>query len=301
MSRTRPGRWFWVGVALILVGPGCARKPPDDLSRAHGALEAARSACARDYAPAELDSAEERVDELDRLAETRKYRQIKKAAPEAIEEAGRAEAAAGDGMARARSQAETALREAQEAVLEAQAAGAGEHAERELASARSSLEGARRLSAASDCRYPEVGQLAGNAMKDAVAARSMAVAEKRRLDEEAVRWGAEKRLRRLREEEEQEEEERRRALEAAAKPTSFTVPQGYNLWRLAAMDQIYGDPFQWPLIYRANRSQIKDPDLIYPQQVLKIPRDVPRQEVEQAIQAAKNREWPAPEFLQDGN
>ena len=299
MSRTRPGRWFWVGVALILVGPGCARKPPEDLSRAHDALEAARSACAREYAPAELDAAEGRVGELDRLAEGRKYRKIKKAAPQAIEEAGRAEAAAGEGMARARSQAGAALREAEEAVLEAQAAAAGDHAERELVSARSSLEGARRLAAASDCSYPEVGELAGDAMRDVVAARSMAVAERRRLDEEAARRADEKRLRRLREE--QEEEERWRALEAVAKPTTFTVPQGYNLWHLAAMDQIYGDPYQWPLIYRANRSQIKDPDLIYPLQVLKIPRDVPRQEVEQAIQEAKNREWPVPEFLQDGN
>ena len=29
--------------------------------------------------------------------------------------------------------------------------------------------------------------------------------------------------------------------------------------------------FAWPIIYKANRDQIKDPDLIYPKQVFKIP------------------------------
>jgi nucleoid-associated protein YgaU len=41
------------------------------------------------------------------------------------------------------------------------------------------------------------------------------------------------------------------------------------LWRIA--EQVYKDARLWPLIYVANRAQIKDPDLIYPGQKFVIP------------------------------
>ena len=43
------------------------------------------------------------------------------------------------------------------------------------------------------------------------------------------------------------------------------------LWRIAEYKFIYGDPWKWPIIYKANKDQIKDPDLIYPGQVFDIP------------------------------
>lgn len=43
------------------------------------------------------------------------------------------------------------------------------------------------------------------------------------------------------------------------------------LWRIAEYDFIYGNPTKWPIIYEWNKHQIKDPDLIYPGQILKIP------------------------------
>lgn len=43
------------------------------------------------------------------------------------------------------------------------------------------------------------------------------------------------------------------------------------LWRIAEYKFIYGNPYLWPKIYRANKSQIKNPDLIYPGQVFDIP------------------------------
>ena len=55
-------------------------------------------------------------------------------------------------------------------------------------------------------------------------------------------------------------------------PTSHIVEKGECLWWIAEFQQIYNDPFMWPLIYKANRGQIKNPDLIYTGQNLEIPR-----------------------------
>ncbi len=57
-------------------------------------------------------------------------------------------------------------------------------------------------------------------------------------------------------------------------PKTYTVKRGDTLWGIASKDYIYGDPWQWPLIYKANRDKIRNPHLIYPKQELKIPRDI---------------------------
>ena len=57
------------------------------------------------------------------------------------------------------------------------------------------------------------------------------------------------------------------------KPTEimYTVVKGDCLWYIAKRDVHYGNGFAWPKIYNANRDQIKNPDLIYPAQVFKVP------------------------------
>jgi nucleoid-associated protein YgaU len=59
-----------------------------------------------------------------------------------------------------------------------------------------------------------------------------------------------------------------------AQPDTYTVNRGDFLWRIAGMNDIYGDPYAWSRIYTSNRDQIKDPDLIFPAQIFQIPRDV---------------------------
>ena len=44
------------------------------------------------------------------------------------------------------------------------------------------------------------------------------------------------------------------------------------LWNIAAKKNIYNDPWKWKRIYMANKDQIKNPDIIYPGQKLRIPR-----------------------------
>jgi nucleoid-associated protein YgaU len=52
---------------------------------------------------------------------------------------------------------------------------------------------------------------------------------------------------------------------------SYTVIAGDSLSKIAKRE--YGDAQKWRQIYEANRAQIKDPDLIYPGQVLTIPAE----------------------------
>lgn len=60
----------------------------------------------------------------------------------------------------------------------------------------------------------------------------------------------------------------------AAMYDEYTVARGDYLWKIAKKDDIYGDPFQWVRIYSYNRDQIKNPDMIFPDQIFKIQRGV---------------------------
>ncbi len=55
------------------------------------------------------------------------------------------------------------------------------------------------------------------------------------------------------------------------KEVMYTVVKGDCLWYIAKRNEHYGNGFAWPIIYKANRDEIKNPDLIYPKQVFKIP------------------------------
>lgn len=124
------------------------------------------------------------------------------------------------------------------------------------------------------------------------------VAEERKRSAEKAARAAEERLMR----EAAEAVERQRALDRlksasdamAAKPTavvrepplpqppSHTVRRGETLPQIAARTEIYNDSSLWPLIYRANRDQIRDPKQLWPGQILKIPRHFTREEAIEA-------------------
>src|SRR5690606_28961770 len=69
----------------------------------------------------------------------------------------------------------------------------------------------------------------------------------------------------------------------------YTVRPGDNLWDISAMADIYGDPYRWPLIYKANQDKIADADLIYPGQTLTITRGNTPFEIDAAIHHARTR------------
>ena len=54
----------------------------------------------------------------------------------------------------------------------------------------------------------------------------------------------------------------------------YSVVMGDYLWKISGKADIYADPMQWMRIYSYNKDQIKNPDLIFPEQILKIQREV---------------------------
>ena len=80
--------------------------------------------------------------------------------------------------------------------------------------------------------------------------------------------------------------------------TSYTVGNGETLWTISAQPQVYNEGLLWPLLYQANRDQIKDPRQIFPKQVLSIHRDMTQMEMEEARQKARKSDiFPIPEAV----
>ena len=52
----------------------------------------------------------------------------------------------------------------------------------------------------------------------------------------------------------------------------YEVMRGDHLWGIASKPEIYGDPQMWSRLYLANKDQVVDPNLIYPKQMLSVPR-----------------------------
>lgn len=65
-------------------------------------------------------------------------------------------------------------------------------------------------------------------------------------------------------------------------PTSYTVRRGETLPQISARTEIYNDSTLWPIIYRSNRDQIRDPKRLWPGQVLVIPRNFSRDDADEA-------------------
>jgi len=77
-------------------------------------------------------------------------------------------------------------------------------------------------------------------------------------------------------------------------PIIYVVKKGDTLPSIASKHEIYNDSYMWPLIYKANRDQIKDPKVLYTGQDLKIPREMT---IEEVIEARREAGAPEPEKI----
>lgn len=71
--------------------------------------------------------------------------------------------------------------------------------------------------------------------------------------------------------------------------SNYVVERGDNLWNIAGKPSVYGNPYQWPLIYRDNQDKIRDADLIFPGQQFSISNNPSASDVDAAVRHAKTR------------
>lgn len=77
--------------------------------------------------------------------------------------------------------------------------------------------------------------------------------------------------------------------ELRAAVMNYTVVKGDNLWDISGKSDVYGNPYEWPLIYKKNQDKIKDADLIYPGQEFSIDKFPTQDAVDAAVHHAKTR------------
>lgn len=75
--------------------------------------------------------------------------------------------------------------------------------------------------------------------------------------------------------------------EPTPKRNSYIVRKGDSLWAISGDATIMGDNFRWPLLFKANRDQIIDPDLIEPAQDLTWKDNYKTDEIGDAVNKAK--------------
>jgi nucleoid-associated protein YgaU len=271
----RVGIVMLVAVLILVSFAGCAKPPTEEMNDARMAFQDATDAGAQKYASDQYMSAEEALNEATTLMEKKKYKEAREKALEALKLSREAHSSAVSNKNAANRGLVELYDMALAAVNAANQAGAYTYAPAQMQEAQSLLEQAKAAYQAED--YVNARQLV-----------EAALAKAREAEGLAQQVGAQKR----------EEQSRRIVGEIADPgatprpyPTEHVVIKGESLWWIAEYKQIYDDPFQWPTIYKANRNQIKDPDLIYPDQNFFIPRepeltDEMRQE---AIKFAKNR------------
>jgi nucleoid-associated protein YgaU len=68
-----------------------------------------------------------------------------------------------------------------------------------------------------------------------------------------------------------------------------TVKRGETFPQIAAQPEVYGEASLWPLIYKANRDQISNPAVLWPGQVLRIPRNCDKSEITEARRFSSER------------
>lgn len=256
-------------VCVALLVTGCAKKKAiqavEDLNKAFGD---AKDGCASVYAPKDLADVGKGVDEANQLKDDKKWKKALNKAEETSPDVQNLVTVTGQNREQAQRDAKEALGAADAALKEAEAAEASKYGGSYYSEGKGKLEAAKK-SANDPCKWKQAAADAKAAEDSLRRARNAAVAEKKRLEEEARK--AEEARRRA------EEEARRKAEQEAwlkAHPPNYVVQRGDHLWGIAGMSKIYDASKFWPLIYDANRGQIDDPDLIFPNQNLTIPREM---------------------------
>lgn len=268
-------------VAVFMVS--CASAPTQEMADARQALEAAGAAGAPTHAATNLDAARGFLAQAERALEGGDYGRARE---EAV--AAKRAAVAARNIAIAIGEAVAALEQAQrlgfqwrdsQALLEQAKAAARAGDETQAVTL------ATQVRFQSDAAVRQHDLEHARATLDALAAHQGAMSESQRARYDAARQA-------LRDQDGRRADDLARALSAeltAPGDDHYVVVPGDHLWGISAKPTIYGNPYHWPLLYKANSHQIRDPDLIHPGQDLTIRRAWDRGEVDAAVTHARNR------------
>ncbi len=209
------------------------------------------------------------------------------------------------------------LESVRDIVAHAYAAGATQFAPGEFQLASSALRAAELQVESGDFRRADrtlelARRYAGESLSLTIERKKQRAAEQKEIAEEKrlVEIARERELKRQSDLKDQREREKRlaeieenkkaekakdvpKSLPAVVAPVLLNhieVRVGDDLAIIAARPEVYDDMLLWPLIYKANRDQIKDPKEIFSGQILVIPRDRSRDESEAARQEARELE-----------
>lgn len=261
------------GVAALATA--CCTKAPKEVVDATAALNDLKATtCVSTYAAGCLSQADSLQSEANALVADKKCKLAKAKALELSSKVKDCKSAAEAEQAAAKGKAEVAIAGAKSALDSAAAAEAPKYAPTTFQRAKDALAEAQSLMGQSPCNYYKAAEAANRA-------KDLALRAKKEAEDEIARIKAEEARKRL---------EAEQALKA--KPTSYTVAKGDCLWKIAANETIYANPFLWPLIWDANRGLIKDhPDLIFPNWVLTIDREYTDADTKKAEKTARNHQW----------
>lgn len=278
-------RWCGLIGLVLTVATGCATAPTQEMSDARQAIQAARNAGARDHAPRALDSAEGLVSRAEQAIEGGRYDQARADAVASKKDAVKAR-----NIALAIGDAAAVLDEANGLGFE------WRDSQKILGRARTAAQ------AGDEGAAVQIANLAKRQGENAIEQYYMEAAK-------VMLWEAEGRQGEMNATQLDDyraaqaaylDKEGRKAydlisgvmaslIRAGRTTDTYVVVRGDSLWAVSAKARIYDDPYHWPLIYRANSSRIRDPDLIYPGQDLTIPLDPSTAEVDAAVHHARTR------------
>ena len=271
----RMGALMIAALLVMFSFGGCAKPPTQEMSDAKLAFQEATDAGAQTYASEQFLSAEDALNQATKLMEQKKYRQAREKAMDALKLSREAHASAVQNKNSMNRGAQEIYNMALSALNAANQAGAYTYAPAQMEDAQRTLQEAKNAYEAGD--FANAKQLAESAL-----------AKAREAEQVAKQVGGD------------QQSNQARQIAGSIQdpgatprpyPTNHIVIKGETLWWIAEYKQIYGDPFQWPVIYKANRAQIKDPDLIFPDQNFTIPRepDLTDDMKSEAIKFAKRR------------
>lgn len=258
---------------------GCVKPPIKEIADAEVALAAARSSGAEKYLMEEYKDVEKKLGEARLMAEEQKYKIARGLALESADEAWRVKSQAERVKGKARKDAEKALAITHKAICELEEKRAIKYDIEEYMAILNLFREVQK-------EYDEERYLQVIEKAESITQRCNALQKKvREIDaqqkSEDLRFEKRKQLKKT----EGLVEEKKKKLEIIEHVVQF----GECLWKICQEAQVYNNPLIWPIVYKANRSQIRDPDLIYPGQRFIIPRELPEDQIDGASLDAKSR------------